>query len=107
MNVLDPSVHRIRQQLAVNSLFISNLPGLPGYNGSILQIDDVGAATVAKELSEAADFVTRIQPLIAIVQKLAQLRNGLVNSNSIAEEKAAELADQAHQLIFNLTGVSA
>lgn len=44
--------------------------------------------------------------LYAIVEKLAKLRNGLANSNSNAEERAAELADDAHKLIFKMTGAS-
>lgn len=42
----------------------------------------------------------------AIVERLAKLRNGLCNSNSHAEDMAAELADEAHRFIHEMTGVS-
>jgi hypothetical protein len=40
-----------------SALLIGNLPELPGYNGSILMIDDDEAARVDRELTQACSVV--------------------------------------------------
>jgi len=42
----------LRQKLRTASVVLGGLPELPGYNGSILQIDDAEAARIAKDIDD-------------------------------------------------------
>jgi hypothetical protein len=48
-------------KLRVASSVLEYLPALPGYNGSILTIDDTEAARIAKDLDEVVDALSAPQ----------------------------------------------
>jgi len=52
-------------RLSSSAIVIGNLPELPGYNGSILQIDDAEAARVAMDIDEAAQAITDLRAQLA------------------------------------------
>lgn len=47
-------------RLSVASVVIGNLPQLPGYNGSVLTIDDTEAATIEKTIDDALELLRAI-----------------------------------------------
>lgn len=52
--VKDTDREKVLRILSVASSIIGNLPQLPGYNGSVLTIDDVEAERIANDLDKAA-----------------------------------------------------
>jgi len=61
-------------KVRVAACVIENLPELPGYNGSILTIDDTEAARISKELYEIAEFLDK--PQAAPVVQLSEPPEG-------------------------------
>lgn len=59
-----------------------------------------------KDTAKRARLIAAAPKMYAMLERLAKLRNGLVNSSSSAEFMAAELADEAHRFIHEMTGVS-
>jgi hypothetical protein len=46
--------------LTTSAIVIEHLPGLPGFNGSILTIDDTEAERIGRELTEARAAVAEL-----------------------------------------------
>lgn len=51
----------LRGRIASSALVIGNLPEIPGYNGSLLQIDDDEAERIAKDLMDAAESIAHLE----------------------------------------------
>lgn len=66
--------------IGVSSLVIGNLPENPGYNGSVLLIDDDEAERISKELDSAADNLREATAHIAAQDaEIARLREALTD----------------------------
>ena len=62
--------------------------------------------TVA-EAKANARLIAAAPKMYSLLERLAKLSNGLNNSSSSAEYMAAQLADEAHRFISQMTGVAA
>ena len=64
------------------AIIINSLPQLPGYNGSILSIDDEEATRIARELNKVADALAAIiyaQPPQAKMLTDKEIRDAWIN----------------------------
>lgn len=55
-------------KLRTCAIVIENLPEIPGYNGSLLQIDDTEAETIAKDIFSAAEKMEYMRLKIEFMQ---------------------------------------
>ena len=75
-----------------SSAIISNLPENPGYNGSVLLIDDEEAERIAKDLDDASAAMREVLAHIASQDaEIARLRKALMDYAFVYND--FELAD--------------
>lgn len=53
----ESTLKALHSELVGASCIMSNLPEMPGYNGSVLMIDDTEAARIVKAIDAARDFL--------------------------------------------------
>jgi len=59
----------IVERLRVAAIVLDHLPELPGFNGSVLMIDDVESARCAKAMFAAAAEITRLRAEDEVLRK--------------------------------------
>lgn len=66
-------MNELRSKIISAAIIIENLPELPGYNGSILTLDDTEAERISKDLNEACAAIEELQA------ENAELRSRLIS----------------------------
>ncbi len=54
-------------KLRTAAIVIGNLPELPGYNGSVLTIDDEEAARISADIYEAVTEIEKLRELVRLI----------------------------------------
>src|SRR6266404_931156 len=63
------NAQEIKAALCTAEIVMNNLPERPGYNGSVLSIDDVEASDIANTISEAGDHIASLEHQLAEARK--------------------------------------
>lgn len=87
-------------KLRTCAMVIENLPELPGYNGSILQIDDTEAESIAKDIYAASEKMEYMRLKIEFMQAgLNAISNPQILSSygdpSVLRDHARKILDSA------------
>jgi hypothetical protein len=79
-------------RLRVAATVMENLPEIPGYNGSIVRIDDVEAEEIAKTLNDAADELGKFRPATdsgqALFEKIDAWQKLVLREEYLADQDA-------------------
>lgn len=54
-------------ELRTAAIVVRNLPEMPGYNGSLLAIDDVEAARIEKSITAGVDEIEKLRTLVKLI----------------------------------------